>query len=88
MAPAEQGEEHWQRAVLTCLALTFLNPHFYLDTMVLLGSLSTHYPGARRWAFAWGACLVSVTWFTSRATAHACCSRSFGTRVRGVSWMD
>ncbi|OLG35756.1 amino acid transporter [Xanthomonas oryzae pv. oryzae] len=65
MAPAEQGEEHWQRAVLTCLALTFLNPHFYLDTMVLLGSLSTHYPGARRWAFAWGACLVSVTWFTS-----------------------
>lgn len=55
MAPAEQGADHWQRAMLTCLAFTFLNPHVYLDTMVLLGSLSTHYPGARRWAFALGA---------------------------------
>ncbi|CCG35455.1 LysE type translocator family protein [Xanthomonas citri pv. mangiferaeindicae LMG 941] len=56
MSPAEQGEDRWQRAMLTCLAFTFLNPHVYLDTMLLLGSLATHYPGALRWAFALGAC--------------------------------
>lgn len=51
--------------MLTCLAFTFLNPHVYLDTMVLLGSVSARYPGQLRWAFASGACLASVTWFSS-----------------------
>jgi L-lysine exporter family protein LysE/ArgO len=51
--------------LLTCLAFTFLNPHVYLDTMVLLGSLSTRYPGGLRWAFALGACMASVVWFCS-----------------------
>ncbi len=64
MSPAEQGEDRWQRAMLTCLAFTFLNPHVYLDTMLLLGSLATHYPGALRWAFALGACVASVSWFS------------------------
>lgn len=54
-----------RRVVLACLAFTFLNPHVYLDTMVLLGSLSTQYGGLTRWAFAAGACLASVTWFLS-----------------------
>ncbi|MFO3706597.1 LysE/ArgO family amino acid transporter [Xanthomonas codiaei] len=53
------------RVMLTCAAFTFLNPHVYLDTMVLLGSLSTRYPGQLRWIFALGACLASVTWFTT-----------------------
>src|ERR687884_20535 len=38
----------------TCLALTWLNPHVYLDTVVLLGSMASTY-GAHRWAFAAGA---------------------------------
>jgi L-lysine exporter family protein LysE/ArgO len=47
----------------TCLALTWLNPHVYLDTVVLLGSMaSTH--GEHRWQFAAGAGLGSVLWFT------------------------
>jgi L-lysine exporter family protein LysE/ArgO len=51
-------------AVTTCLALTWLNPHVYLDTVLLLGSLgSTH--GAERWWFAGGATLGSILWFTS-----------------------
>lgn len=53
----------WQQVLLTCLAFTFLNPHVYLDTMVLLGSLSTRYPSPAQWAFAWGACVASVCWF-------------------------
>jgi L-lysine exporter family protein LysE/ArgO len=49
--------------VLTCLALTWLNPHVYLDTVVLLGSTASTY-GAHRWQFATGAGLGSVVWFT------------------------
>ena len=49
-------------AVLTCLALTWLNPHVYLDTVFLLGSVAnTH--GDGRWAFAVGAGAASIAWF-------------------------
>ena len=48
--------------VTTCLALTWLNPHVYLDTVVLLGSLAGTY-GERRWWFAGGAALGSALWF-------------------------
>ncbi|KRA24274.1 amino acid transporter [Microbacterium sp. Root61] len=48
--------------VLTCLALTWLNPHVYLDTVFLLGSVAnTH--GDGRWLFAAGAMVASVAWF-------------------------
>lgn len=47
---------------LTCLALTWLNPHVYLDTVALLGSIANTY-GAGRWWFALGACVASIGWF-------------------------
>lgn len=48
----------------TCLALTWLNPHVYLDTVVLLGSVAgTH--GDQRWWFGAGAVLGSLAWFTA-----------------------
>ncbi len=50
--------------VATTLALTFLNPHVYLDTVLLLGSLSAQY-GSHRWFFAAGAGLASTVWFAS-----------------------
>ena len=50
----------------TCLALTWLNPHVYLDTVVLLGSMASTY-GEHRWQFAAGAGLGSVVWFTALA---------------------
>ncbi|MEU6311445.1 LysE/ArgO family amino acid transporter [Streptomyces sp. NPDC047014] len=53
-----------RRAVLTCLAMTWLNPHVYLDTVLLVGSLAAD-RGDLRWAFGIGACLASLTWFTS-----------------------
>ncbi|KQS80518.1 amino acid transporter [Rhizobium sp. Leaf384] len=48
----------------TCLALTWLNPHVYLDTVVLLGTISTRFPGAQA-AFAAGAMCASVLFFFS-----------------------
>jgi L-lysine exporter family protein LysE/ArgO len=50
-------------ALLTCLALTWLNPHVYLDTVVLLGSISAQYDD--RLAFALGAMSASFVFFFS-----------------------
>jgi L-lysine exporter family protein LysE/ArgO len=65
LAPGAEDGRSWWPVLLACLAFTFLNPHVYLDTMVLLGGLSTQYPGGAQWAFAAGACLASVTWFST-----------------------
>lgn len=65
LAPGDTGQDGWRRVALACLAFTFLNPHVYLDTMILLGSLSTRYPGVLRWAFAAGACTASMAWFAA-----------------------
>ena len=49
-------------AALTAVALTWLNPHVYLDTVLLLGSVAnTH--GEGRWWFATGAAAASLAWF-------------------------
>ncbi|AKJ15102.1 amino acid transporter [Streptomyces incarnatus] len=53
-----------RRAVLTCLAMTWLNPHVYLDTVFLLGSLAAD-RGALRWTFGLGAALASLCWFAA-----------------------
>ena len=50
--------------VLTVLALTFLNPHVYLDTVILLGSISNQF-GTDKWFFVIGAMLASFIWFTA-----------------------
>ena len=46
------------------LALTWLNPHVYLDTVLLLGSVANTHPGGGRWVFAAGAGVASVGWFS------------------------
>ncbi|RBI77313.1 amino acid transporter [Roseovarius sp. TE539] len=57
------GTASLQRALLTCLALTWLNPHVYLDTVVLLGSVSAQYEAPA--SFAVGAVLASFAFFFS-----------------------
>jgi L-lysine exporter family protein LysE/ArgO len=46
------------------LALTWLNPHVYLDTVVLLGSIANTHGPSGRWWFAVGACVASTAWFS------------------------
>jgi L-lysine exporter family protein LysE/ArgO len=61
--PAASGPVRLAPVLGTCLALTFLNPHVYLDTVVLLGSLAGQ--RTQPWAFAAGAGAASVLWFTA-----------------------
>ena len=50
-------------ALAACLAFTFLNPHVYLDTVILVGSLASQRPGAGAGAFGLGAAFASFVWF-------------------------
>lgn len=63
MQIANTGTVSLKAAIGTCLALTFLNPHVYLDTVVLVGSLSARFEGAQRMAYAAGAVAASFIWF-------------------------
>jgi len=60
---AKLGEGSLKAALAACLAFTFLNPHVYLDTVLLVGSLSATYAGTARLAFGLGAALASFVWF-------------------------
>ncbi|NKF20803.1 LysE/ArgO family amino acid transporter [Solimonas marina] len=59
------------RAVAAALALTWLNPHVYLDTVLLVGGLAGRYETAPRSAFAIGAATVSGLWFYGLAYGAA-----------------
>jgi L-lysine exporter family protein LysE/ArgO len=59
---ARQGPATRHRAAATAMALTWLNPHVYLDTVLLLGSIAN--TNDSRWWFAAGACLGSIVWFS------------------------
>ena len=50
-------------AIITTLAVTLLNPHFYLDTVILLGSVSSRLHGEHRLYFWTGAVSASTLWF-------------------------
>jgi len=55
-----------RKAVLAAmLGFSLLNPHVYLDTVILLGSVGGQQPGGGRLAFALGAMLASALWFSA-----------------------
>jgi L-lysine exporter family protein LysE/ArgO len=54
-----------RRTLLQTLAVSLLNPHVYLDTVLLVGSVGAQQPSALRPAFLAGACTASLGWFTS-----------------------
>jgi L-lysine exporter family protein LysE/ArgO len=61
---AQSGAVRPGVVLLQAVALTWLNPHVYLDTVLLLGSIANHEGPSGRWWFAGGAGLASVVWFT------------------------
>jgi L-lysine exporter family protein LysE/ArgO len=61
--PAGRAPATLRITLLTCLALTYLNPHVYLDTVLLLGSVAQQH--AHRWVFGMGAAAASLVWFTA-----------------------
>lgn len=52
-------------ALAACFAFTFLNPHVYLDTVVLLGAIANQRPDPGRWVFGAGAMSASLCWFAA-----------------------
>lgn len=68
---AENGPDGRREIILTTLAVTLLNPHVYLDTVMILGSVSTQWPAAALPMFALGAVLASMIWFYGLALLAA-----------------
>lgn len=65
MKASNEADMSLSKAVSICLAFTFLNPHVYLDTVVLVGGLAAQWQGADRLAFTMGAMIASFVWFFS-----------------------
>jgi L-lysine exporter family protein LysE/ArgO len=79
---AGPGTGSRRRAVLTTLTLTWLNPHVYLDTVLLIGSVAAGH-GSARWYFAAGAGLASLCWFVGLGFGARLLTRFF---ARPSSW--
>lgn len=81
--PANAGRSGLAAALATVMALTWLNPHVYLDTVLLLGSVANAQGPGLQWWFGAGAMLGSILWF---------CSLGFGAKLlrgffaRPASW--
>lgn len=64
LTASNQSAESWKKVLLTVLAMTYLNPHVYLDTVIFVGSLANQFE-SQRWYFALGACIASGIWFSA-----------------------
>jgi L-lysine exporter family protein LysE/ArgO len=64
LTPSEETPARLIDVLVTCAALTFLNPHVYLDTVVLLGALANEHRD-EKWLFGVGAVTASAVWFIS-----------------------
>ncbi|MGE2713018.1 L-lysine exporter [Mycolicibacterium litorale] len=62
LTPSEEGPARLVGVLATCAAFTWLNPHVYLDTVVLLGALANEHRD-ERWLFGIGAITASAVWF-------------------------
>ncbi len=61
---ASEGRGSLLAALFSIAALTYLNPHVYLDTVILLGGVANQF-GDERWVFGLGAATASFVWFFS-----------------------
>ncbi len=63
MKKRETGKGSVQQVIATTIAISLLNPHVYLDTVILLGSISTSFTPPQNYIFALGAAAMSFIWF-------------------------
>jgi L-lysine exporter family protein LysE/ArgO len=82
LLPSEAGRPSRRNVATTTLAFTFLNPHVYLDTILLLGSIGNQYRSSR-WLFAAGACTASIVWFAGLGYGARAAARLMS---RPVTW--
>ena len=78
LTPSDAAPARLAGVLATCLALTFLNPHVYLDTVILLGALANEHQDSR-WLFGVGAVTASVVWFTGLGFGAKRLGRFFAT---------
>ena len=64
LTASDKSAVSWKKVLLTVLAMTYLNPHVYLDTVIFVGSLANQFE-SQRWYFALGACIASGVWFSA-----------------------
>jgi len=82
LLPGDQDARSLRTVITLTLGFTFLNPHVYLDTVLLLGSIGNQYR-PDQWWFALGAACASIIWF---------CTLGFGARAasrlmsRPITW--
>ncbi|MEN9698424.1 MAG: hypothetical protein RL448_379 [Actinomycetota bacterium] len=82
LLPTEQELPSKKKVVLAVIAFTWLNPHVYLDTVLLLGSIGSQF-GGDRWWFALGASIASVLWFTTLGYGSKAAARIMS---RPITW--
>ena len=69
--PQAQSTASRKAVIVTTLAVTLLNPHVYLDTVVILGSVGGTFAGSAKVYFAIGAILAATIWFYGLAAGAA-----------------
>ncbi|WP_449283450.1 LysE/ArgO family amino acid transporter [Leucobacter sp.] len=79
LVAGEGSEGSLKRTILACLAITYLNPHVYLDTMVLMGSIGNAQGDPARWWFVLGGALASIAWFFLLGYGARALTRFFAT---------
>jgi len=63
LVAGEGSQASLAKTIGACLAITYLNPHVYLDTMVLMGSIGNAQGDPGRWWFVLGGAVASLAWF-------------------------
>ena len=65
LSPSEEKKASHHGVVLNALMVTFLNPHVYIDTVVLIGSIASRHSPVHKSYFLLGCCVASFVWFFS-----------------------
>lgn len=71
LSESDVRQAGWKAVLSTTLAVTLLNPHVYLDTVVMLGGIGGQFPADERLTFALGAMSASFVWFFAIALGAA-----------------